>query len=293
MPDPKTPDPSDGAPLNDALRDVLVPLARLAVERGVPFAVVEELLKQAFVDAARNVHGAGAQPHRMVSRIATATGLTRREVTRLTQPAETAAKAAPRRSLASEVFARWMSDPAYRSRKGPKALPRIGDAPSFEALAQSVTRDVHPRSLLDELIRLGLAAHDETSDRVTLVREAFVPRGDVQRMMGLLGANVGDHLAGAVDNVLGDGSRHFEQALFADGLPPDAMSRLREIVLAQWKDLRASIVPTLEEMIDAERAAGREGGARVRIGLYTYTDAPASEPAAPPKVRPRRIRSRE
>ena len=293
MPDSKASAADDAAPLNDALRNVLTPLARLAVARGVPFTMVEALLKQAFVDAARSVHGASGQPNRMVSRIATATGLTRREVTRLTQPAAPTAKAAPRRSLASEVFARWMSDPTYRTRKGPKALPRIGAAPSFEALAQSVTRDVHPRSMLDELIRLGLAAHDETSDRVTLVRETFVPRGNVERMMSLLGANVGDHLAGAVDNVLGDGSRHFEQALFADGLPPDAMLRLREVVLAQWKDLRASIVPALEAMLDAERQAGRDDGARVRIGLYTFTDAPASEPTPPAKARPRRIRFRE
>ncbi len=289
-------DPPDSAALTEALRAVLVPLARLAVARGMPLAAVELLMKKAFVDAAREVHGGAAQPHRMVSRIATATGLTRREVTKLASPPQArvggpgaAAPAAPR-THASEVFARWMSDPAYRTRRGPRSVTRLGDSPRFVALALSVTRDVHPRSLLDELIRLGLAEHDEARDSVSLSREAFVPRGDTARMLGFLGANVGDHLAGAVDNVLGEGDRHFEQALFADGLPDDAIERLRDLVSAQWKLLRAALVPALEAMIDAERAAGRRGPRRVRIGLYTYDDGAGVSTEAAVQARPRRIR---
>jgi len=43
----------------------------------------------------------------------------------------------------------------------------------FEALAQSITRDVHPRSMLDELVRLGLVQHDEDLDSVSLARSEF------------------------------------------------------------------------------------------------------------------------
>lgn len=304
-------DTPEAVALIEALRGVLVPMARLAVARGMPFATVERLAKQAFVEAAREAHEGTAQPHRMVSRIATATGLTRREVAGLMQPGggdgdPGAAPSVPR-THASEVFARWMSDPRYRTRSGPRTLPRVGAAPSFEELAQSVTRDVHPRSLLDELIRLGLAVHDEKRDRVRLCREAFVPRGDAARMLGFLGSNVGDHLAGAVQNVLGSGNRHFEQALFADGLTEESVERLRPLVSAQWRSLRASLVPAIEAMLEAERAAGSKdadrgaragasdatGGGhkhRVRIGLYTYDDADGTRALAAP-ARPRRIRA--
>ena len=64
-----------------AVDALFAPLAKLAVAKGMPCAVVEDRLRLAFVRAARD-----AQPnllsHRMVSRIATATGLSRREVTR-------------------------------------------------------------------------------------------------------------------------------------------------------------------------------------------------------------------
>lgn len=62
-------------------------------------------------------------------------------------------------------MARTVESPAPRV-ESPPSLPRQGEAPSFEA--QSVTRDVHPRSVLDGLARLGLARHDPRRDTAAL-----------------------------------------------------------------------------------------------------------------------------
>lgn len=274
--------------LLEALSAVLEPLARLAVARGVPYSAFEELAKSAFVRAAHAAHP-DLPEHRRVSRISTTTGLSRREVTRIVQPPE---RPAPPRSHASEVFARWMTDPDYRDGRGrPLALPRQGQAPSFESLAHSVTRDVHPRSLLEELVRLGMATLDEARDTVHLSREAFVPRGDTARMLRFLGDNVGDHLSGAVANLLGSGSQHFDQALFADGLSDASIQAFRELVQTQWQTLRQAMVPALQALIDADRDAGRAGDHRVRIGLYSYDAVPP--PATPPApATPKRARGR-
>jgi hypothetical protein len=256
--------------LQDAFRSLLGQLGRLAVARGVPYAGVEELLKQAFVQAAGDAHP-GLPAHRKVSRISTVTGINRREVTRLTQVDTTAP---PRgRSLVNEVFAHWLTSRRYRQRGGePRDLPRQGPAPSFESLAQQITRDVHPRSLLDELLRLKLAVLDEATDRVSLVRDAFVPRGDAARMLGFLGDNVGDHLRAGVDNVLGDGQSHFEQAIFADGLSAASMARVRDIIRSQWQLLLDGLVPALEEMVAADALLDPVPDRRLRVGLYTFED---------------------
>jgi hypothetical protein len=150
------------------------------------------------------------------------------------------------------------------------ALPRHGPAPSFEALAQSVTRDVHPRSLLDELCRLGLAQIE--GDLVHVVQDSFVPRGDADRMLGFLGSNVGDHLRAAVANVLSDPPAHLEQAVFADDLSPQSVDAFRQLMRTQWKTLLAATVPALEKLIEDDRAAGRPQDQRVRVGLYTYDE---------------------
>jgi hypothetical protein len=269
--------------LQDALARLLAPVAQLAVSRGMPFAAVEEMLKLAFVQAADAAHP-DLLAHRKVSRITTATGINRREVTRLTQQAPRTALHS--RSLANEVYAHWLSDPVYRDRNGrPRVLPRQGPAPSFESLAQAITRDVHPRSLLDEMVRLTFAQTDADADTVTAAASA-VPRGDSARMLALLGGNVGDHLQAAVDNVAGGGPRHFEQALFADGLSDETLSWLREVVRAQWQAVRLAVVPELEARLQADAQAPVAPTRRWRLGLYSYDQtAPGPAPAATPAPR--------
>jgi hypothetical protein len=260
--------------LLDALGRVLAPVARLAVARGLPFAAAQEALKRAFVEAVRHAPHDGGAP--TVSRIATATGLTRREVTRLAGPARSAA--AERPSLATQVFTRWRSDRSLRDRHGrSKPLQRLGAAPSFETLAQTVTRDVHPRTLLDELCRLGLARLDERTDRVHLLQDAYVPRDDMARMLAFLGTNAGDHLAAGVANVLGDERRHFEQAVFAEPLSDASVDAAKKLVNAQWRALMAAIVPELEALVEADRLAiarnrSHRAQRRLRIGLYSYDE---------------------
>jgi hypothetical protein len=268
---------------------LMLPLARLLVARGVPYAQAEESLKTAMVEAAREAHPDGL-PHRLVSRIATTTGINRREVTRLTHLAS--APAEPQRSAAANTFMRWRTNPAYLDAQGrPLALARQGDAPSFESLARGVTQDVHPRSLLDELLRLGLARHDLEADSVTLILDAFVPSTDRARMLEFLAHNVGDHLSAAVANVLGPAPRHLERAVFADGLSPQAIGAAEAWVADAWRDMAAALVPFIEKLIADEAhepAAVRQQ--RFRAGLYAYTerddgvppgpDAPGAEPAS-------------
>ena len=265
-----------------ATRALMAPLARLLVARGVPFASAEECLKVAMVEAARDAHPDGL-PHRLVSRISTATGINRREVTRLTRADM---PTTPQRSTVAEIFARWCSARAYRDAHGqPRTLPRQGDAPSFEALARSITQDVHPRSLLDELVRLGLATHDAGHDTVTLALADFVPAVDRARMLEFLANNVGDHLAAAVDNVLGPEPVHLERAVFAHGLSPQSIARAEAWVGVTWKRLVAELVPILESLIAQDDAdPKREKNRRFRTGLYAFAEIDKASGAAPAVV---------
>ena len=264
------------AALVAAVAAVLQPLARLAVAKGIPARDLEEMLRIALVSAAREALPDG-NASRQVSRIASATGLTRREVTRLVESDNTLPT--PTRSPATQVFSRWVSAPEYATADGrPLVLPRQGPAPSFEALAQSVTRDVHPRSLLDTLVRVGLAEEDAAAGTVRLLKDRYVPDPADDRLWNLLGGNVGDHLAAAVANVAGGGPRHVEQAVFADGLSSESLPAVRELAQAQWQAAVHALVPALQALIDADRAAGRPGTQRVRIGLYSYA---APQSAAP------------
>lgn len=289
MTDARPADPSDAA-LHAALARLLAPLAQLAVARGVPFAVLDEMLRHAVVAEAHAAHP-GVSEHRRASRISAATGLNRREVNRLLTLQRAAPGPAPNppRSPAAMVFAHWRASTAYRDADGaPRELPRTGPAPSFESLAQGVTRDVHPRALLEELLRLNLARHDPGRDTVALSQQAFVPHGDAERMAQWMGANVGDHLAAAVANLLGREPSHFEQAIAAEGLSTESVAQVRPLLQAHWQRLTDELVPLLERLIEQDAAQGAPAAQRVRFGLYGYDSVAGAAPAAAPTPPARR-----
>jgi hypothetical protein len=264
-----------------AVEAVLLPLARLCVARGLPVDHVEELLKRAYVQAARErQRGAGAAggaastapiggAARDVSQVATATGLSRREVARL--DAVTLPRSVQKPSPVNQIYLRWSTSRRLQDPQGqPRALPRTGKAPSFEALAQSVTRHVHPRSLLDEMLRQDLVSLSDDGLTVQLQPERYVPDQDDAQLYGFLGANVGDHLAAASANVVRRDHSHFEQAIFADELSLASAQAVHKLANAQWQRMLAEVVPEIEKLIADDKAAGREANHRARLGLFTF-----------------------
>lgn len=271
--------PADQQAMLEAANATLLPLARLAVARGVHFSVIEERLKQAFVQAAREANP-GSQPHRQVSRVSATTGINRREVTRLIHGSLQHAR--PRRPLAGEVYLHWQLDPDYADAQGrPATLARQGHKPSFESLAHEITSDVHPRSLLDDMLRLGYCELVEDETRVRFLQDAAVPTTDLPRLIRVLGDNVGAHFMAAVENALRSDKPFFERALVAHEVPESAVAEVKQLVAAHWAEFRAQVVPELERLI-AQGAGGDEPRRRLLLGIYHHDAPELAPPAAPP-----------
>jgi len=253
------------------LEQLLSPLARLCLAKGIPIQAAEEVMRRAYVQSA--TEGCeGFNSSRLTSRISTMTGLTRREVARL--QSEDAPVRPQTRTVATDVLTFWASQSEYVNKKGmPIRLPRTGEAPSFEALAASVTKDVHPKSILADMVRLGLVTHNEKNDTVAVVDAIFVPKSDWPQMVGFIGANVGDHLKASVENVLHGGGQHFEQSLLADELSKESLQAAKSMITAQWRDLMTQLGPQLQALMDQDKALKREQSQQLRIGLYTFQSA--------------------
>lgn len=261
------------------LERLLSPLARLCLAKGIPIQAAEEVMRRAYVQAATE-DCEGFNSSRLTSRISTMTGLTRREVARL--QSEDAPVRPQTRTVATDVLTFWASQSEYVNKKGmPIRLPRTGEAPSFEALAASVTKDVHPKSILADMVRLGLVTHNEKNDTVAVVDAIFVPKSDWPQMVGFIGSNVGDHLQASVDNVLQGGRKHFEQALLADELSQESLEAAKSMITAQWRDLLTQLGPQLQALMEQDKALGRQQNQQLRIGLYSYMRAMSSTQSGP------------
>ena len=259
------------------LEQLLNPMAKLCLAKGIAIQTVEEVLRRAYVQAATE-DCAGLNTSRLTSRISTMTGLTRREVARL--QTQVAPGLPQTRTVATDVLTSWASQSEYVNKKGlPIRIPRTGEAPSFEALATCVTTDVHPKSILADMLRLGLVTHNEKNDTVAVVDAIFVPKTDWPQMVGFIGTNVGDHLHASVANVLGNGDQHFEQSLLADELSQESLEAAKSMITAQWRDLLTQLGPQLQALMDKDKALGRDKNQQLRIGLYSYMSAmPSAQP---------------
>lgn len=274
----------------DALLAILRPLARVAVDHGIQFNQLEELVKRSMVEAAMEaVRAETGDAPPPISRLSVISGIHRKEVKRLVE-APDLSEVRSEQTPATEVYATWVSEPTWLDADGqPRALPRRPQddgAASFESLARSVTTDVHPRTLLDEMLRLGLVRLDAATDTVSL-SDGMVPSGEVDALLRFAGASVSDHLAAVRDNLLaghrvaaGDPTARppfVEQSVFADELSADSVALAGVRARALWQRTMKTLIPELQKLEAADREAGRDTGHRVRIGLYCY---------AAPTVRP-------
>ncbi len=202
---------------------MLVPLARWLVRNGVHYASFAPALKTVFVEAARR-ELAEHDGKLTDSALSVLSGVHRRDIRAMGESSPTDAQ--PKTpSVASQVFTRWLTDPQLRdAHDQPAAMPKSGDALSFDGLARQISSDVHPRTLLAEMQRLGLVQVD--GDLVRLQAQAFVPQQGFEEMTDLFAANVGDHLAAAAHNLRGAPDKFLEQSIFGSGLSTQSTEQL-------------------------------------------------------------------
>ncbi len=252
---------------------VLAPLLPLLLREGVTFQRLAVALKQALLEEAPAVLlDSGIRVSD--SSVSTLTGIHRKDV----REWRSVGRPRPQAKTFGAVmnaFTRWSTDPDYCDARGrPRVLERRSGARSFEALASSVSNDVRPRTVLQELLRLGVAelvpgASEDAEDRVRLRVDAFVPPEGTPEMLQLLSDNVSDHLAAAVQNVLGATPPMLEQSIYADNLRPQSVELMRALVRKTWQAAFPEIVRKATAL--REDDSGQEGAdQRMRIGMYFY-----------------------
>jgi len=251
--------------LTTALRRILNPLVRTMIARGMTFPELSDLMKSIFV--ARAEADFGLDGKRMTdSRISLLTGLQRRDVRahRVEEAVSVPEGAGP----LPRVIAQWLSDGVWSDGGVPRVLLRSGDGLSFEALVASVNRDMHPRTLLDELERQGTVAID--GDSITLITRSYLPDGDDAKM-GYFGANLGDHAEAAASNLTDQPAPFFERAVHYNQMSEDAVASLEALARKRQHEVLEELN---QEALRLQKRDAKKGNAhaRFRCGAFVYVE---------------------
>lgn len=254
-----------------ALKRLLRPLVRLLLSFSVQYPYLAGLLKLTYVEVATREFPLDDRPQ-TDSRISLLTGIHRQDVKRLRGEMMADASPPPVVSLGAQLVSRWLGETTYLDAKGrPKPLPRQaargGDA-SFERLVQTVNKDIRPRVVLDEWLRLGVAELDK-QDRVVLRTEAFVPAHGVEEKLFYFGKVIHDHLAASGHNLTAGQPPMLDRCVYFDQLTERSAEQLADYARTlAGEAMQALNRKALElQQLDAVKP---EATSRINFGMYFY-----------------------
>ena len=208
---------------------LLKPLIRLLLRSGIGFAHFSEWVKFAYVDVAEKDFPLAGRPP-STSRIATLTGLHRKEVARLRTALqqEELNFSPPKANRAERVINAWLREKAYLNKKGkPKILALSGPEPSFDSLAQLASGDIHSTAILDELLRIN-AVEMINGQKLQLKTTGYISTDNDDEQLNILGQSGEDLLSSLEHNLNPDNSdKNLQRSVAYHGLTAEQIAEFK------------------------------------------------------------------
>lgn len=257
-----------------AVRRILRPLVRTLIGHGVTFPMLSEILKSVYVETAEKHFALEDEAAPSDSRISLMTRVHRKDVRRLRSEQTSNALPLASASLGAQIIAEWTGNKSFTDKKGaPLILPRGAgkpNAPSFDALVASVSKDVRPRAVLDELLRAGVV-EQTPEDHVRLIKTAFVAAENFEELLFHYERNLHDHIAAAGSNLEGGAKPFLERSVYYDDLKPESVEALAK--LAEEKAMASLMSVNKSARARSKKDEGaKNANKRFTFGVYFYSD---------------------
>ncbi len=260
--------------LKRALQSMLKPLVRILLRNGVPCAAFQELVRHAYVRVAWEEFGVEGRKQ-SVSRTATITGLTRKEVRRILDEPEDIELDHDKYNRATRVLTGWLRDKSFHGPDGkPKALLFEGEKNCFTDLVRTYSGDVTARAILDELSRGG-AVKKLKDGRIKPMARGYIPSVDDHVKITILGRDTTDLISTIDHNLTSAPEEAFYQRKVAyDNLVVESLPKIREFSRKEAQKLLEKIDRLMAKHdVDANSKLSGEGKARSLLGIYYYEEA--------------------
>ena len=259
----------------NALKRVFRPFVKLMLANNLTYTFAIDVLKALFVEVADQDFTIDNK-RQTDSRISLMSGVHRKDVKRLRELHPDIEDVMPGNvSLGSQLIALWNANPAFVDAEGlPKPLPRFAsdnaDA-SFESMVRSLSTDIHPRAVLDEWLRLGVARLDE-DNFVHLTTDMFIAQEGFDEKVYYFGHNLHDHASAAVSNVIGQRPGFFERCVHYDELSQQSVMAIADFAQKQGMKALRSVNKVADEAAMGDKLA-KNANMRMTYGVYFYSEA--------------------
>lgn len=249
---------------------ILRSLISILVRHGVSHGEFDALATWLFVDESMRYSESWAGTRTSKARVACVTGLTRKVVDEYwtaASPNGFIDRASPNRAVRAQLG--WLYDAQFTDRNGkPLTLPlTVARGPSFHQLVREYSGDIHPRAVLDELLR-GNAVELLAEKRVRLISATYLPVKPHEHL-ALAGISVEDLISTMEHNfaaALND--RYLQHEWYAVDVPAHRVPELRRWISRRVRDFCEA--EYLE--IKKHENMARRGKKRIGIGAYWFQD---------------------
>lgn len=253
-----------------AVEYLLYPLARLVIARGIGYGALSDVVKFVMVKEAERQLKNKSSETISDSRVSVVTGIHRKEIKRI-RSLKANDPSGYELSLASQVVSKWAGEKQLRSKAGIKPLQRkkINEGEfDFDDLVRSISKDVRPRAVLEELLDRGLVTLLD-GDKLQLHPENLTLKQDQEETLHYLGLNIHDHLSASVNNLLNPEKKLFDRCVHYHGLSDEAIRRLRKMAEDKAMQALIDINHTAQELIKDSK---NKGAARMNFGSYFFEE---------------------
>ena len=251
--------------MQQALRYLIRPLARFCVRHRIGIREVFEFLKQEFSQAAAEelaAQGSSAN----VSRISAITGIHRKDLPRLIRDLP---KDPESRSVLSRVIGHWQQHSKFRTTSGrPRTLSISGTDSEFHELVRSVSADLNPYTVLQELERFG--AVERTSQGLRLAHRVWVPKGDIKQGFEIASKDIADLLSTVEENVAASEPLHLHLRTEYDNIPAKFRPEIQEWLFREGSALHQRARNYMARFDRDENKTISAGRDRVRVVLGSF-----------------------
>ncbi|PTQ90005.1 DUF6502 family protein [Agitococcus lubricus] len=255
----------------DTVLSIMQRLVAWLIRHGITYVEFAQALKKVFLQQAL-LEAERLGSKKTDSALSLLSGLQRRDVQLVRTALEEQPIAAITRStVPAEVIGKWLANQDIY----PDALVFMSDNPevmSFEKLVLSVSKDKHPRSILNELIRIKVVEWDEVQDTICLQHKAFLPDQASEQLYQLFARILNDHLAASTYNLETAGREKFlDQAVFADGLAPESIAILEQYSRKKWQAFMQEMLTFADILCEADKVKSN-ADQRFTVAMFNYAE---------------------